>query len=91
MEITLYMNTHGLGIRDEKDWWLQLIPVETTKPVEVTQLAKRSRFHSLWFSDHLAKPPLRSPLNTRIQETGRKSYAAGPSCWMAPWPWERRR
>lgn len=78
MEIGLYMNTHGLGMRDEKDWWLQPVPAATMKPVEVAQLAERIGFHSLWFSDHVALPPASVSPQYANPESGRKSYAARP-------------
>lgn len=79
MEIGLYMNTHGLGMRDEKDWRLQPIPAAAMKPVEVGQLAEKSGFHSLWFSDHVAMPPASVSAQYANPETGQKSYPARPN------------
>ena len=78
MEIGLYMNTHGLGIRDERDWWLQPIPATTMKPVEMAQLAERSGFHSLWFSDHVAMPPTSAPITYANPESGKRHYPPKP-------------
>ena len=85
MEIGLYMNTHGLGIRDERDWWLQPIPATTMKPVEMAQLAERSGFHSLWFSDHVAMPPTSAPITYANPRAASGTTRPSPTCWTGPW------
>ena len=53
MDFGLTMPTHGLLRRDERDFFLQSVPAEEMRPVEVAQLAERLGYHSVWFSDHV--------------------------------------
>ena len=56
MEIGLFMPTHGLGNRDEEDWFVQPTPVAELRPVAIGQRAEQLGFHSLWFGDHVTMP-----------------------------------
>jgi probable F420-dependent oxidoreductase len=53
MDFGLTMPTHGLLMRDERDFYLQKLPAHEMRPVEVAQLAERLGYHSVWFSDHV--------------------------------------
>lgn len=54
MELGLVLNTHGVGSRDDADWWHQPMDPDEMKPVEAAQLAERLGFHSAWVGDHVA-------------------------------------
>jgi probable F420-dependent oxidoreductase len=56
MEFGLFLSTHGVTNRDDRDWWHQPQPAEEMKPVESAQLAERLAFHSVWMGDHVALP-----------------------------------
>ena len=75
MEIGIYMDTHGVGIRDEKEWWLESIPAGEMRPVEFAQLAERSGCHSLWFPDHVTLPLRTTNMHS---PTGRRHYPEKP-------------
>ena len=47
------MHTHGLGMRDEEIWRLQVSPAEAMRPAKIAQLAERFGYHSVWCSDHV--------------------------------------
>jgi len=47
------MHTHGLGMRDEEIWRLQVFPAEEMRPAKIAQLAERFGYHSVWCSDHI--------------------------------------
>jgi alkanesulfonate monooxygenase SsuD/methylene tetrahydromethanopterin reductase-like flavin-dependent oxidoreductase (luciferase family) len=47
------MHTHGLGMRDEERWRLQVFPAAKTRPAKIARLAERFGYHSVWFSDHV--------------------------------------
>jgi len=79
VDIGLFMNTHGLGIRDDYDWWLQPIPADEMRPVEIVQLAERLGFHSVWFSDHVAMPPTSFPIRYANPETQKRHYPPRPN------------
>lgn len=56
MELGLFLNTHGVTNRDDRDWWHQAMDASEMKPVESAQLAERLGFHSVWMGDHVALP-----------------------------------
>ena len=56
MELGLVLNTHGVGNRDDFDWWHTAMPASEMRPVEAAQLAERLGFHSVWMGDHVAMP-----------------------------------
>lgn len=79
MDIALFMNTHGLGIRDDHDWWLQPVPAAEMRPVEIAQLAERLGYHSVWFSDHVAMPPAPEQIRYANPETAKRHYPPRPN------------
>ena len=76
MDIGLFMDTHGLGMRDENEWRLEPISALEMQPVEIAKLAEASGFHSLWFSDHVAMPPVDTPFLYADQATAHRHYPA---------------
>ncbi len=56
MEFALFLNTHGVGTRDDHDWWHQPMNPAEMRPVESAQLAERLGFHSVFMGDHVAMP-----------------------------------
>jgi probable F420-dependent oxidoreductase len=56
MEFGLFLSTHGVTNRDDRDWWHQPQVAEEMKPVESAQLAEQLGFHSVWMGDHVALP-----------------------------------
>jgi probable F420-dependent oxidoreductase len=56
MDIGLYGTTHGVGYRDDVNFFLRSVPENEMRPVEVAQLAERAGFHSMWFGDHVCMP-----------------------------------
>ena len=56
MHIGLYANTHGLGYRDETNFFLRSMPASAMRTVQMAQLAERLGFHSMWFPDHVCMP-----------------------------------
>lgn len=53
MELGLTLPTHGLLRRDERDFFLQRLPPQEMRPVEVARIAERLGYHSVWLSDHV--------------------------------------
>ena len=53
MDFGLTMPTHGLLVRDERDFYLQKLEASEMRPVEVAKLAEKLGYHSVWFSDHV--------------------------------------
>jgi probable F420-dependent oxidoreductase len=53
MDFGLAMPTHGLLLRDERDFYLQKLAAEEMRPIEVAKLAEQLGYHSVWFSDHV--------------------------------------
>ena len=78
MQLGFFMNTHGLGIRDDDDWWLQPIPAEEMVPLEIARIGEEGGFHSLWFSDHVAMPPQSVPIAYANPASGKRHYPARP-------------
>ena len=78
MQIGYFMDTHGLGIRDDDDWWLQPIPASEMEPLEIARIGEENGFHSLWFSDHVAMPPQSVPITYANPDTGKRHYPARP-------------
>ncbi len=75
MQIGLGMHTHGLGSRDDQDYRHQPIPAAQMQPLEIARLAEEHDFHSLWFGDHIAMPPV-SPDSVAPLYAARKGGAA---------------
>ena len=53
MDIGLTMSTHGLLVRDERDFFLRRLEPDEMRPLELARLAERLGYHSLWLSDHV--------------------------------------
>jgi probable F420-dependent oxidoreductase len=73
MDIGLYGTTHGVGYRDEVNFFLHSVPVEQMRPVEVAQLAERAGFHSMWFGDHVCMPLASSSAHV-ANASGQRAY-----------------
>ena len=56
MDIGLYGTTHGVGYRDDVNFFLRSVPANEMRPVKIAQLAERAGFHSMWFGDHVCMP-----------------------------------
>ena len=70
MEIGIYMDTHGVGIRGREGMVAGIHSRRRDAPGRVRQLAE-SGYHSLWFPDHVTLP-LRT---TNVHSpTGRRHY-----------------
>ena len=78
MEIALFMNTHGLGRRDDHDWFLQPTPATELRPVQIAQRAERHGFHSLWFSDHVTLPLTSESGHVANPESRTRAYPPAP-------------
>jgi alkanesulfonate monooxygenase SsuD/methylene tetrahydromethanopterin reductase-like flavin-dependent oxidoreductase (luciferase family) len=52
MDIGLYGTTHGVGYRDDVNFFLKSLPAEEMRPVRIAQLSERAGFHSMWSGDH---------------------------------------
>ncbi len=79
MEIALFMDTHGLGRRDDHDWFLQPTPATALRPVKIAQLAEQHGFHSLWFSDHVTLPLESESGHVANPETRTRAYPPRPT------------
>ena len=56
MEIGMYALTHGIGVRNEENFFAQSIPGQEMRPVKIAQMAERIGMHSMWFPDHVCMP-----------------------------------
>ena len=56
MNIGIYANTHGLGYRNETNFFLRHLPAVQMQTVQIAQLTERAGFHSMWFPDHVCMP-----------------------------------
>jgi probable F420-dependent oxidoreductase len=56
MHCGVFLSTHGVTNRDDRDWWHQPQQPDEMKPVESAQLAEALGFHSVWMGDHVALP-----------------------------------
>lgn len=73
MEIGMYASTHGVGLRDEQNFYGQSIPGTEMRPAEAAQRAERSGFHSMWFPDHVCMP--RQSTSAHVANvSGRRAY-----------------
>ena len=78
MDFGLTMPTHGLLMRDERDFYLQKLPAEEMRPVEVAQLAERLGYHSVWFSDHVCMGRDEGAFHT-ANTSGTRAYPNQPT------------
>jgi alkanesulfonate monooxygenase SsuD/methylene tetrahydromethanopterin reductase-like flavin-dependent oxidoreductase (luciferase family) len=75
MEIGVYATTHGIGYRDEMNFFLKSTPIEEMRPVRIAQLAERAGFHSMWFADHVCMPT-GSAWTHVANASGKRAYEA---------------
>jgi probable F420-dependent oxidoreductase len=73
MDIGLYSTTHGVGYRDDVNFFVRSVPAEQQRPVEVAQLAERVGFHSMWFADHVCMPLLSASAHV-ANASGQRAY-----------------
>ena len=73
MDIGLYSTTHGVGYRDDVNFFVRSVPAEQQRPVEVAQLAERAGFHSMWFADHVCMPLLSASAHV-ANASGQRAY-----------------
>jgi probable F420-dependent oxidoreductase len=78
MDIGLAMSTHGLLVRDERDFFLQRLDPAEMRPVELAVRAEQLGYHSVWFSDHVAMGRTVSTRHT-ANESGKRAYPDRPA------------
>ena len=79
MEIGLFMDTHGLVIRRENDIYIQEVPAEDMRPVQIAQLAERLDYHSVWFSDHVLMTLTSTSAHVANPESRKRAYPERPN------------
>lgn len=72
------MSTHGLLIRDERDFFLQRLDPADMRPLELAELAELLGYHSVWFSDHVVMGRTESTFHT-ANESGTRAYPERPN------------
>jgi probable F420-dependent oxidoreductase len=77
MDVGLTMSTHGLLIRNERDFFLQRLEPEEMRAVELARLAERLGYHSLWLSDHVCMGRDLGARHT-ANESGTRAYPERP-------------
>jgi probable F420-dependent oxidoreductase len=75
MDIGIYATTHGIGYRDENDFFLKSVPLQEMRPVRIAQLAETAGFHSMWFPDHVCMPTGSSSAHV-ANASGKRAYEA---------------
>jgi len=75
MDIGIYATTHGIGYRDENDFFLKAAPLGEMRPVRIAQLAEAAGFHSMWFPDHVCMPTGSSSAHV-ANASGKRAYEA---------------
>jgi probable F420-dependent oxidoreductase len=78
MEFGLTMPTHGLLMRDERDFHLQKLAASEMRPVEVATLAEELGYHSVWFSDHVCMGRDEGAFHT-ANTSGARAYPNRPA------------
>ena len=73
MEFGMYAPTHGIGGRDDENFFLQSIPATEMQPVRIAQMAERIGMHSMWFPDHVCMPNSSTSHQT-ANESGTRAY-----------------
>jgi probable F420-dependent oxidoreductase len=73
MEIGIYATTHGIGYRDEVNFFLKSVSMDEMRPVRIAQLAERAGFHSMWFADHVCMPIATVSAHV-ANESGKRAY-----------------
>jgi probable F420-dependent oxidoreductase len=77
MDIGLTMSTHGLLVRDERDFFLRRLEPEEMRPLELARLAERLGYHSVWLSDHVCMGRDTGTRHT-ANESGTRAYPDRP-------------
>jgi probable F420-dependent oxidoreductase len=78
MDFGLTMPTHGLLLRDERDFYLQKLSAEEMRPVEVARRAEQLGYHSVWFSDHVCMGRDEGAFHT-ANTSGTRAYPNRPT------------
>ena len=78
MDFGLTMPTHGLLMRDERDFYLQKLAASEMRPVEVAKLAEQLGYHSVWFSDHVCMGRDEGAFHT-ANTSGTRAYPNRPT------------
>ena len=78
MDFGLTMPTHGLLMRDERDFYLQKLAASEMRPVEVAKLAEGLGYHSVWFSDHVCMGRDEGAFHT-ANTSGTRAYPNRPT------------
>ena len=78
MDFGLTMPTHGLLVRDERDFYLQKLAASEMRPVAVAQLAEELGYHSVWFSDHVCMGRDEGTFHT-ANTSGTRAYPNQPT------------
>ena len=78
MQIGTYMDTHGVIVRSETEFWVENVAPETMRPLELARLAERCGYHSLWFPDHVTLPLETTPVHIVNPESGKRHYVERP-------------
>ena len=73
MDIGLYGTTHGVGYRDNVNFFLKSVPADKMDPVRFAQLSERAGFHSMWFGDHVCMPMVSSSAHV-ANASGQRAY-----------------
>lgn len=79
MDIGLFMNTHGILTRHGGDAYIEVVPPDQMRPVQVAQLAERWGYHSLWFSDHVTVSIGPTAGHVANPETKTRAYPPQPN------------
>src|ERR1700730_18561898 len=75
MDIGVYDSTHGIGYRDENEFFLKTAPLGEMRTVRIAQLAEAAGFHSIWFPDHVCMPTGSSSAHV-ANVSGKRAYEA---------------
>jgi probable F420-dependent oxidoreductase len=75
MEIGIYATNHGIGYRDEQNFFLKSASLEEMRPVRIAQLVERADFHSMWFADHVCMPTGSASAHV-ANASGKRAYEA---------------
>ncbi len=56
MQLGIYATTHGIGHRDNENFFITSLGAEVMQPVAVAQRVEEAGYHSMWFPDHVVMP-----------------------------------
>jgi probable F420-dependent oxidoreductase len=77
MDVGLTMSTHGLLVRNDRDFFLQRLEPSEMRVLELARLADRLGYHSLWLSDHVCMGRDLGARHT-ANESGTRAYPDRP-------------